>query len=164
MIGKERLYYFDVMKGIAITLVVIGHVMLFSFNVNPSEPSKFIYFNMPLFFYISGYLAYRQIDLIADLIQRLFKRGIVLLFPYAFFLILYHIFSESDNSIIELLTMGGGRYWFLYDLFIISSFFLIYGYLIRNIKKRYLYVFLWLIPFGVLMCLKLGLLNAIGGG
>ena len=57
--GKEYFYHLDMMKGIAIVLVVIGHVMLFTFDINPSEPSKFIYFNMPLFFYISGFLAFR---------------------------------------------------------------------------------------------------------
>lgn len=46
----NRIAYFDQMKGLAMILVVIGHIMLFAFKFKPSELSKFIYFNMPMFF------------------------------------------------------------------------------------------------------------------
>lgn len=98
---KKYHYHFDVMKGIAIILVVMGHVMLFSFDINPSEPSKFIYCNMPLFFYISGYLAYKNFYTLHELGKRILQRGIVLLFPYIIFLCLYEIFTKGIDSIVR---------------------------------------------------------------
>lgn len=53
---REWIYYFDVMKGIGMVLVVLGHVMLFTFGIEPPQAGKFLYFHMPLFFYISGFL------------------------------------------------------------------------------------------------------------
>ncbi len=34
---KQRLTYFDQMKGLAILLVVIGHIVQFSLGYNPSD-------------------------------------------------------------------------------------------------------------------------------
>lgn len=153
-IDKKYIPYFDMMKGLAIILVVMGHVMLFSFNINPSEPSKFIYFNMPLFFYISGYLAYKRIDSIGELRQKLIHRGIILLFPYVVFLILYGVFTHN-TSIGHSLIAGGGRYWFLYDLFIISTFFMCYEYLTRNVLNPWTSMGVWLLPLCVLIAIKL---------
>ena len=61
VIMRQRIYYLDNMKGVAIILVVIGHIMQFSFGFQTSQPVKFLCFHMPLFFYISGFLAYKQI-------------------------------------------------------------------------------------------------------
>ena len=63
---KERLQYFDRMKGVAILMVVLGHITLFSFGMwsssDRNEVLRFIcIFNMPVFFYISGYFAYKPI-------------------------------------------------------------------------------------------------------
>lgn len=150
---KHYYPYIDIMKGIAITLVVIGHVMLFSFDINPSEPSKCIYFNMPLFFYISGFLAYRRIDTIADLGRRLLKRGLILLIPYICFLTLYTVYSNSYPTI-QLYLTGGQRYWFLYVLFILCAFFLCNEYLIRNVHKTWKYISIWILPYLILIIFK----------
>lgn len=143
---KQRFAYFDQMKGLAIILVVIGHMMLFAFKFNPSEPSKFIYFNMPMFFYISGYLAYKQIATVRDLYSKLLKRGLTLLVPYVVFLSIMCIFSKYAN-ILEIMFGGGREYWFLYTLFIISSFFLIYEYFVGHVKNTWMYIMLWIIPY-----------------
>ena len=58
---KQRICYLDNMKGVAIILVVIGHIMQFSFGFETSQPVKFLCFHMPLFFYISGFLAYKKV-------------------------------------------------------------------------------------------------------
>lgn len=163
MPGQQYLYHFDVMKGIAIILVVMGHVMLFSFDINPSEPSKFIYFNMPLFFYISGYLAYKNFDTLHELGRRILQRGIVLLFPYIIFLCLYEIFTKGSDWNLSIIYGGGQRYWFLYDLFIISTFFLVYEYLIKRVSNNWLYVSLWILPYIGLIALKISVIQ-IGGG
>ena len=58
-ITMQRLQHIDFMKGVAIFLVVLGHVYQFSLN-NCGTMFKFIYlFHMPFFFMLSGYFAYR---------------------------------------------------------------------------------------------------------
>lgn len=159
---KPRIFYFDVMKGVAIFLMVIGHVMLFSFNINPSEPSKFAYFNMPLFFYISGYFAYKSFDSWKDVLKRFVTRGASLLVPYVAFLLLFFYFQHGElPSVFSFI--GGGKYWFLHDLFIISSFFLLYEYVVKRISSAWLYVAIWILPLLFLISIKL-MLNHISIG
>lgn len=53
---SNRISYFDQMKGVAIILVVVGHIMQFSFGYNQSDVVRMLgIFHMPIFFYISGY-------------------------------------------------------------------------------------------------------------
>lgn len=58
---KERLRYFDILKGLAIFMVVMGHVMAMGVRGIDATPLfKFIgQIHMPLFFFISGWLAWR---------------------------------------------------------------------------------------------------------
>ncbi|MBQ7216036.1 MAG: acyltransferase family protein [Synergistaceae bacterium] len=64
----------DCLRGIAILLVLIGHIQIF-----PSQIHKFIYgFHMPLFFMIAGFL-FRQDRPFPELIHRIALRYI---FPY----------------------------------------------------------------------------------
>lgn len=150
---KERLLYFDQMKGLAMVLVVMGHVMLFAFQIESSRSFQFIYFHMPLFFYISGYLAYKRIDSIKELGNRILHRGVFLLVPYLVFSILYGIFVNWSN-IVSILLHGRSGYWFLYYLFVISSFFLIWEYIIGRIKNVWINIFLWILPFLLLIGVK----------
>ena len=59
--NKQRLHHFDVIKGIAIILVVMGHVMYFGIhNIDKAFILKFLdKLHMPLFFFISGYFSYK---------------------------------------------------------------------------------------------------------
>lgn len=153
VIMKQRICYLDNMKGVAIILVVIGHIMQFSFGFETSQPVKFLCFHMPLFFYISGFLAYKKVASLSDLCERLIKRGMTLLIPYVVFLIAWCLFSGNTDPI-GILMGGGGRYWFLYTLFIISTFFLIYEYVIGCCKNTLIYVTLWIVPYIILMATK----------
>lgn len=159
---KQRITYFDQMKGVAILLVVIGHLMQFSFGYETSHPVKFLYFHMPLFFYISGFLAYKQTSSVRELSTRLAKRSLTILLPYVLFLSIWCVFSGYTN-IHDILLGGGGRYWFLYTLFIISSFFLIYEYVIGRVEKTWIYVTLWIIPYVILIVIKIHF-TLLGGG
>ena len=46
------------MKGVAIFFMVMGHVMLFAFKMGGRMIEGFGVSNMPIFFYVSGFLAY----------------------------------------------------------------------------------------------------------
>ena len=59
---RPRLHYFDMLKGIAIFMVVMGHVIAFCVRGIDSTPLfKFIgAIHMPLFFFISGWMSWRS--------------------------------------------------------------------------------------------------------
>lgn len=100
MDANKRNVAIDVMKGIGIILMVIGH-MHYSHSIE-----KFIYgFHMPLFFWISGYL-YKPPTAIKVFIARKAK-GLIL--PYAVFGILYTIIDGVVYGEEAFLTgLGGG--------------------------------------------------------
>ncbi len=59
---KKRLEYIDALRGFTMTLVVITHVLLFSFHIESEQQYTNIIFGnmrMPLFFFICGFLTYR---------------------------------------------------------------------------------------------------------
>lgn len=60
----KRLAYFDTLKCLGILLVISGHVQFLGMDIKvyDSPPTLMLYsFNMPLFFFISGYLAFKMI-------------------------------------------------------------------------------------------------------
>lgn len=85
-----------------------------------------------------------------------------LLIPYVVFLSAWCLFSGNTDPF-GILMGGGGRYWFLYTLFIISTFFLIYEYIIGRCKNTLIYVTLWIVPYIILIATKV-YLNTNGGG
>ena len=84
----ERNSYIDVLKGIAIILVVLGHCWL-----TPKDISWFIYrFHMPLFFGISGYLMHDKINI--GFKSFFIKKVKQILLPYLIFYWVSFIFSR----------------------------------------------------------------------
>lgn len=61
---KPRLRYFDMLKGVAIFLVVMGHVITMCVReVDRTALFKFLeQIHMPLFFFISGWFTFKQVD------------------------------------------------------------------------------------------------------
>lgn len=59
----KRINYIDRMKGFAILVVVLAHVFLFSFDMGDSLVFRFCAsFEMPLFMFVSGFVAYLSSD------------------------------------------------------------------------------------------------------
>lgn len=61
---SERIGVFDSIRGFSIFLVVFGHVLM-SFNLGGYSSflgSVITTFRMPLFFFVSGFFAYRAVD------------------------------------------------------------------------------------------------------
>ena len=59
---KERLQWLDAMRGLTMILVVAYHVAQMSFGINEKTSSSLpflVLFRMPLFFFVSGFLAYK---------------------------------------------------------------------------------------------------------
>lgn len=159
----QRIKYFDQMKGIAILLVVIGHVVQFSFGYNPSDVVNMLsIFHMPIFFYISGYLAYKNADMNwKEQGRRLLQKTEQLFIPLIVVGGMYCVLK--GNGFVQWAMSGFGGYWFLYSLAVLTVLFLLYEQLARKASKWYLYVGLWLIPYAIFMLLKIKHIAAEGG-
>ena len=122
---KRRIGYIDALRGFTMFLVVFGHVELFGFSVARSFlGSLFLSFRMPMFFFISGFIAYKitQWDW-SYYKQVLKKKAIVQLIPTLFF---FYLFSacHGDFDLLSIFTKGPQGYWFTVVLF--YMFFIYY--------------------------------------
>lgn len=90
---KQRLEYVDALKGFAILLVVMGHVIAWFFqsymDVLPLRPSPMqlwhvIYsFHMPLFMFISGYLfGMSHFRTFKEYVVKMKKKAMMILVPW----------------------------------------------------------------------------------
>lgn len=149
----NRLLYFDQMKELAILLVVVGHVIQFSFGFKHSDVvNALAVFHMPIFFYVSGYLAYKTQLTNKQLLRRLIYKVLNLSVPLFVVGLSYCLFKQID--IVEWITSGFGGYWFLYVLLLLTIFFMLFEKLVYRAKKWYLYVILYLMPYIVIIYLK----------
>lgn len=135
---KQRIPELDLFKGIAILLVVCGHIVLKNWpNALDTHPVyTWIYsFHMPLFFFISGFL----IDYTLGgrcLIKSIGKKALSLLVPYFVwcFAIAPFLSKTELPSFVMILTKTDMRYWFVYLLFIYSAFYYVGQMLKRGWK------------------------------
>ena len=124
----ERNRTFDIMKGIGILSVILGHM-----DVAPFWRTFIFSFHMPLFFILAGYF-YRSHYTIAEEARKDAKR---LLFPYAFImsilflyivsihgLLLHDNYLQGGRFLLTLIFPSGGHgalfsvpLWFLLALF-----------------------------------------------
>lgn len=118
---KERNESLDCLKGIAILLVMAGHVQVHNHMTDPYLYDIIKSLQMPLFFLISGYLAgagtkiqdFRQYQ------NRMKKRAVSYLLPFFSWLILQHItyVPRAFRTVFFQLDYG---LWFLMTLFLFT--------------------------------------------
>lgn len=116
---KKRIGYIDSLRGFTMILVVFAHVELFSFGIYSKDSligSIFISFRMPMFFFISGYIAYKLTNWnFSYYRQMLKKKAIVQLIPTLFFFFLFSICQ--GKSFFSLFSDGPQGFWFTIVLF-----------------------------------------------
>lgn len=150
----QRLQYLDQMKGIAILLVVVGHVMQFSFGIHGSSVNDMLeIFHMPLFFYVSGYLAYKSITGLRPVLDRIIHKGKALVLPLMTVGSLHAIFVHEDVA--HWMLRGFGGYWFLYVLLITSVIFILIESVACRFKSPILYASAFILPYIGVIGLKL---------
>ena len=150
------------MKGVAIIFVVIGHIFLFTPGASSTQVDTMLsIFHMPVFFFISGFLAYKVLPDMKSVVKRMWQKGHALLFPYIVFAGLYCLYSGKDY--VKLLMRGGAEYWFLWTLFILSVFFILYEQLVGKIRNAYIYVGAGLLPYALLIVVQ-HRYGEVGGG
>lgn len=120
--GGKRLAYLDALKCLGILLVISGHVEFFGMDMKDSyaSPSSLMTysFNMPLFFFVSGYLAFKEH--VIGMIQELKKLGNKFLYLVLPAVVFYCFSSFSEHGIggtFNFVQSGFGKYWFTYTLF-----------------------------------------------
>lgn len=135
-VNSSRSNTIDISKGLAIFLVVLGHVIQYTFMARGEDffenpVFEVIYsFHMPLFMFISGYLAYGSIKR-RSLTKNLQSKIKTLLIPYVVWTVILTIanmllvflskrefnFIEFGRMLIHNLFLNPSI-WFLYVLFI----------------------------------------------
>lgn len=134
---KKRIEYIDAMRGFTMILVVFSHVELFGFKLPPAESplnTLFITFRMPLFFFISGYIAYKagKIWTLKVWGDNMRKKILIQIVPTFVIGLVYTIITQ--NSLHEFLfSCEKLGYWFTLSLL---SMFALY-YTINLLFQRY---------------------------
>lgn len=144
---NKRYREIDIMRGIAIILVLLGHaIIIYPINIKDSfKWCNYLYnliysFHMPLFFMISGFcFKYIKGEYISYLKRKIYR----LLVPYICFsfidlisrFVFNNLVNRSKNIVESLLDilLYGGELWFLYVLFLI---FLIFPICNQVVKKK----------------------------
>ena len=114
----NRIQYIDRLKGLAIILVVIGHLIAFTTdNDGPNPVNQLIVsFHMPLFMFLSGFVISPPKD-----IQTLFKKAIRFILPMIWVGLLFtYIVGKNFQSFLTDHYKNG--YWYLYILTIYFVF------------------------------------------
>lgn len=125
----ERLKVLDVIRGVTMILVVFHHVRGVTFGLygSPSPLSEFLVaFRMPMFFFISGFLAYKTIDAWTwDFFRRrLGKKAMVELVPTVVFFSLFVTLTDWKWPF-------PGGYWFTVSLFGMLAAYYVVSFLCR---------------------------------
>ena len=118
---KKRNESLDCLKGIAILLVMFGHVQVHNQMTDPYLYDVIKSIQMPLFFLISGYLAGagKKITDFQEYKEKLIKRATAYLFPFFSWLVLQHITFVPRALKTVLFQLDYGL-WFLMVLFIFT--------------------------------------------
>lgn len=118
--GQARINYIDALRGLSMILVVLAHVFLFMsprhWDGSPVA-SVLMSFRMPLFFFVSGFFAYKAIDrwtrsVVADIVTRKVRAQILCA---TIFYMLYQLVNNA--SPFDFLHLGYGYFWFTIALF-----------------------------------------------
>ena len=148
--SENRIAKIDIIRGLAIILVICGHNIGLVMNGNPYENSagRFIHdiiytFHVPLLFMISGYVEYiggRVHEKTDNLLSLTIKNVTSLYIPYLFLTYLYYaerlladrlpgimlngsVVLSAKEIVKRLVIPGEGASWFLLSLLIVKILF-----------------------------------------
>ncbi len=135
---KDRACEIDVMKGIGILLVILGHCMPdFPINIlaerTSAELQRFIYtFHMPMFFFCSGFVMNFAPPSIPKYLKTRTTRLVVPYLTFSFvsvgLRVVFSSFTRSNVDIVEALEgifFYGKFFWFVYALFFVMLLILL---------------------------------------
>ena len=155
--SEQRLVYIDVIRGLAILMVVINHVIGFSFGINPTSDiglwSLTRLIQIPLFFVVSGFCFYDKFASIPTKNIFSFLRSKFLVYCISPLIFLYFYVNFNPEVFIQALQNDYKfGYWFTITLYI----FMIISLGTRFIPKMRL---LTLTIFSLILLLAVTLLD-----
>lgn len=130
---KKRIAYLDALKCLSILLVLDLHILAVNgFKPYENLASQMMYAPvMPLFFFVSGFLAYKQSMSIKDVWENIRKKFVFLIIPALTFCLGMDLMNQQ--YLLRFLSEGLHGYWFTIVLF---ECFLIYYLITLAIKKE----------------------------
>lgn len=151
--NSERLQYIDALKGLAIILVVIGHVELYVLQ-SPGIITTFVsLLHIPIFMFLAGQMLYKSIQSDKNKNQLIISRFKRLIIPFFSFTLLYSILANVSLSKVYFSDYKYG-YWFTLSLFNL----LVITYLINGlsslVRRKYFDLIVFL-AFYLIICVIL---------
>lgn len=147
LIKKPRMGWLDALRGFTMLLVVTNHVALKSFGMQirwSAALQFFLLFRMPLFFFISGFLAYKASRIwngqtLRELSLKKFKVQII---PTVVFFLLYLAMIPSDpfaksfsDAIASSMKAG---YWFTLVLLYMLLTYYVFSYVESKLRLSWI--------------------------
>lgn len=155
--ATKRIEYIDAMRGFTMLLVVYSHILVFSYEntliydlhagglnlIGAGEGnaltfnSLFVLFRMPLFFFISGFILYKN-DYIWNIKNSMVfigKKSKIQLIPTVVFMALY-IFCFDLPIANSFLSSGKQGYWFTFSLFEYFCIYVLYRFICHKLGKE----------------------------
>ena len=157
--SKQRMEWIDALRGFTMILVVAYHICNMGFEEEIKTSASLpilVLFRMPLFFFISGFLAYKP-----DFVwtghrfgMMVWKKVKIQLLPTIVFLLVAIVVRESSfekgfNTSMASPTKGG--YWFTWVLLWMFIIYYLFSYLEMKMKKKSWVpiIILWLVALAV---------------
>lgn len=114
---KQRIEFIDALRGFTMILVVFAHVETFMLSIDPGTTfisRLFLSFRMPLFFFISGYLSYKEGKIWTVNVWKtsVWNKFRVQLIPTAFFGLLYTYLFRLGGFLDFFRNYHKFGYWF----------------------------------------------------
>lgn len=154
---KKRIGYLDALRGFTMFLVVFAHVEFFGFGMHLGDSligSLFVTFRMPMFFFISGFIAFKLVEWDCSYYKMMMKKkALVQIIPTLFFFYLSSFFHGND--ILSFFTKGPQGYWFTVVLFYMFVLYYSTMFLCRTRKP-------WVSDFVLVSLSIIGALTYIG--
>lgn len=143
----ERFEFLDFFKGVAIFLVVLGHVYLKCLGIQTLFFKLITDFHMPFWFMLSGFMAYKLSN--RDICLSIKKKTISLLLPFCTCGGFYALGCGEMHQ--YLCSEFHAGYWFLLSLFLCWILFIpflkLLNYIPENKYKYWIEIFVLLIPY-----------------
>ena len=123
-VSKPRIAYIDALRGLTMLLVVYSHILVHCYHTTSVFNHLFIKFRMPLFFFISGWVLYkesRRWDFTTSKLYIIKKFKVQIISTLIFFSLFVYLF---DYNLYDAFDAAKAGYWFTYTLFFFFLFYI----------------------------------------
>ena len=156
MVENKRIEYVDAMRGFTMIMVVADHVAAFCLGIGDYVPSIhpiYMEFTMPLFFFISGFVFYKEgvVWNANHIVRLLLIRKFPALIITTFFFFLVFIKVNDVRFIEGLYSDSKLGYWFTIALFAYFCIYAICRYVLRMLNCKETFTEIMLLSIGLLL-------------